>query len=300
MYMFNNEEEVKKEEAIVEESKQEETVVEESKQEETISELTPTVEDKEKKEASIEGNESKENLDDKPKNNEKKDGEKKDHSFKPVSKDLHPDKFNPFERPVNPRFANKREQEFEERVLQIKRVIKVTKGGRRFKFSALVVIGDKKGRVGYAIGKHIEVPEAIKKAVRQAKKNITTIKISGKADTIPHEAIGHKGAARVMLKPAVEGKGIIASDVVRAVVELAGYRNIYSKNLGTNNPLNVVIATTEALKNMRTKEDIEALKSSVPRKPNINKQTNPKKQIVNSNIKSIDEKPKDLKEAKGE
>ncbi len=176
-----------------------------------------------------------------------------------IAKEFLPENFNPFARPVNPRFTP-RPQEFEERVLQVKRVIKVTKGGRRFKFSALVVIGDRNGRVGYGIGKHIEVPEAIKKGTKQAKKNIYRVKIVGDQNTIPHPAIGHHGAARVMLKPAQEGKGIISSDVIRAVVELAGYRNIYSKNLGTNNPHNVVIATIDALDQMRTKEEIMALR----------------------------------------
>ncbi len=190
------------------------------------------------------------------------------HTSAPIAEEFLPGNFDPFARPVNPRFANQpvREQEFEERVLEIKRVIKVTKGGRRFKFSALVVVGDKKGRVGYAIGKHIEVPEAIKKAVRQAKKNLTKVKITGSQDTVPHNVIGHKGAARVMLKPAAEGKGVIASDVVRAVVELAGIRNIYSKNLGTNNPLNVVIATIEGLTQMRTGKEISDLKKDVVKK----------------------------------
>ncbi len=191
------------------------------------------------------------------------------HTAAAIDESLLPGNFDPFARPVNPRFANRpqREQEFEERVLQIKRVIKVTKGGRRFKFSALVVVGDKKGRVGYAIGKHIEVPEAIKKAVRQAKKNLVNVKVTGAADTVPHEVIGHKGAARVMLKPAAEGKGVIASDNIRAVVELAGFRNIYSKNLGTNNPLNVVMATVDGLSQMRTAEEIAKLKSDIKSKP---------------------------------
>ncbi|NQX83106.1 MAG: 30S ribosomal protein S5 [Mycoplasmataceae bacterium] len=202
-----------------------------------------------------------------------------------ISNDFLPGNFDPFARRINPRFANKREQEFEERVLQIKRVIKVTKGGRRFKFSALVVVGDKKGRVGYAVGKHIEVPEAIKKASRQAKKNIYHVKIVGISATFPHEVIGHKGAARVMLKPAVEGKGIIASDIIRAVVELAGYRNIYSKNLGTNNPLNVIIATIDGLTRMKTKEEIAKLKSNFLKKEVINNNNNNKlksKPVINN------------------
>ncbi len=184
------------------------------------------------------------------------------HTSQPISEDFLPGKFNPFAKPVNPKFANKfqKEQEFQERIINIKRVIKVTKGGRRFKFSALVVVGDKKGRVGYATSKHIEVPEAIKKASRLAKKNLHNIKIVGEQDTIPHEAIGHHGSARVMLKPTVEGKGIIASDVVRSIVELAGIRNIYSKNLGTNNPQNVIIATIDALNQMRTQQEIYDLR----------------------------------------
>ncbi len=184
------------------------------------------------------------------------------HTSAAIAEEFLPGKFDPFARPVNPRFANKpqREQEFEERIINIKRVIKVTKGGRRFKFSALVVVGDRKGRVGFAVSKHIEVPEAIKKASRLARKNLHNVKIVGEQDTIPHEAIGHHGAARVMLKPAAEGKGIIASDVVRAVVELAGIRNIYSKNLGTNNPQNVIIATIDALEQMRTQEEIFELR----------------------------------------
>jgi small subunit ribosomal protein S5 len=166
------------------------------------------------------------------------------------------------ERKPNPRFQNRRQQEnpFETRLLDVKRVIKVTKGGRRFKFSALVVIGDKQGRVGYAIGKSIEVPEAIKKAERLARKNLYRVNVVGDQATVSHDIIGHHGAARVLLKPAAEGKGIIASDKVRAVVELAGIRNIYSKNLGSNNPLNVVRATVDGLTNMRTKEEIMSLR----------------------------------------
>ncbi len=197
---------------------------------------------------------------DTPANNQNKPSSKKaPDTTTGIAKEFLPENFNPFARPVNPRFSN-RPQEFEERVLQVKRVIKVTKGGRRFKFSALVVIGDRNGRVGYGIGKHIEVPEAIKKGTKQAKKNLYRVKIVGDQNTIPHLAIGHHGAARVMLKPAQEGKGIISSDIIRAVVELAGYRNIYSKNLGTNNPHNVVIATVDALNQMRTKEEIMTLR----------------------------------------
>lgn len=182
-----------------------------------------------------------------------------------IADEFLPGNFNPFEKKVNPKFnkfpKKSFEKEFDERIISIKRVIKVTKGGRRFKFSALVVVGDKKGKVGYAFSKHIEVPEAIKNALRLAKKNLQDVKISGKQDTISHEVIGKHGSARVLLKPAVEGKGIIASDVVRSVVELAGIRNIYSKNLGTNNPQNVIIATLEGLSRLKTKEEIEFLRN---------------------------------------
>lgn len=268
--MFFNEEEIKNEEVATEEVVEEtstEEVVEETTTEE-VSEESTTEESTEEAAPAAESKPASKNTPD---------------TAEPIAEEFLPGNFNPFARPVNPRFANRREQEFEERILQIKRVIKVTKGGRRFKFSALVVVGDRKGRVGYAIGKHIEVPEAIKKAVRQAKKNLHYVKVTGAADTVPHEVIGHKGAARVMLKPAVEGKGVIASDVVRAVVELSGYRNIYSKNLGTNNPLNVVMATVDGLTQMRTKEEIADLKKEFVRKPRSN-----------------DRKPAPKREAKGE
>ncbi len=192
------------------------------------------------------------------------------HTSEPIAKEFLPGNFNPFARPINPRFANRRkiETDLETRIVKVKRVIKTTKGGRRFKFSVLVVVGDKKGKLGYAIGKHIEIPEAIKKAERAAKKNMYRINIVGDQDTIPHEIIGHHGAARVMLKPAKEGKGIIAADVVRTVVELAGIRNIYSKNLGSNTAHIIVHATVKGLTQTKTKEQFENLKAKmVPRKP---------------------------------
>ncbi|BDU67755.1 MAG: 30S ribosomal protein S5 [Candidatus Tyloplasma litorale] len=209
----------------------------------------------------------------------------------PIAKEFLPGNFNPFARPVNPRFANaqKREKKYEERVLKIKRVIKVTKGGRRFKFSALVVIGDKKGKVGYGVGKHIEVPEAIKKAIKAAEKNLINVKIDGENATVPHNVIGHKGAAKVMLKPAAEGKGIIASDVVRSVVELAGYRNIYSKNLGTNNPNNVILATIDGLSRMRTGEEIKGLKKEIIFRKNPKFNPNKKRVEQNPNQNSTNE-----------
>ena len=173
--------------------------------------------------------------------------------------DYSPEKWNPFQQKKS-RFASKKDTTFETRLLQVKRVIKVTKGGRRFKFFALVVVGDKNGRVGYASSKDIEIPNAISKAERLAKKNLYRIKLVGDNKTVAHEFLAKHGSAKVLLKPAREGKGIIASNNIRAVVELAGYHNIYSKNLGTSNPKNVVIATIKALTAMKTKEELLALR----------------------------------------
>lgn len=146
--------------------------------------------------------------------------------------------------------------EFEERVVAINRVTKVVKGGRRFRFAALVVIGDRKGNVGFGTGKSQEVPEAIKKAVESAKKNMVTI--STIKTTIPHEVTGIYGAGRVILKPASEGTGVIAGGPVRAVVELAGISDILSKSLGSATPINVVRATIEGLKSLETVEQVAA------------------------------------------
>ncbi len=137
-------------------------------------------------------------------------------------------------------------QQFEKRVVQIKRISKTTKGGRSMRFSALVVIGDKNGRVGYGMGKSIEVPDAIKKAVKNANNNIYHLKINKKG-TVFHENIGHDGAGKILVKPAPLGTGIIAGGSVRAVVELAGYHDIYTKCLGSNTPINVIRATVDAL-----------------------------------------------------
>lgn len=144
--------------------------------------------------------------------------------------------------------------ELKEKVVAINRVAKVVKGGRTFRFSAVVIVGDGAGHVGIGNGKAAEVPDAIKKAIQEAKKNLVEVPIVG--TTVPHEYIGQFGSARVMLKPASVGTGVIAGGSVRPVLELAGYKDIRTKVIGTNNPRNVVYATIEGLKNMQTIEQV--------------------------------------------
>ena len=154
-------------------------------------------------------------------------------------------------------------KEFEELVVEVKSVTKVTKGGRNRRFSAIVVIGDRKGKVGLGTGKASEVPDAIKKAIQAANKNLITVPLV-EGRTIPHEVVGRSGAARVMLKPAEEGTGLITGGSVRPVLELAGYQDVRTKVLGTNNPRNVVYATLEGLKNMQTLETVAKKRGKKP------------------------------------
>ena len=157
------------------------------------------------------------------------------------------------------RFNEPKAKEYEELVISVNRVTKVTKGGRHFRFAATVVVGNRKGTVGFGTGKANEVQDAVKKAIQSATKNVVNIPLVDER-TIPHDAIGESGAARVLIKPAKAGTGIIAGGSVRAVLELAGVKDVVSKSLGTNTKVNVAKATINALKSERTREHIAELR----------------------------------------
>ena len=150
------------------------------------------------------------------------------------------------------------DSEFEDRVVHINRCAKVIKGGRRFSFAAIVVAGDKKGRVGVGLGKAGEVPEAIKKASKRARKSLVSIPMDG--STIPHQIRGRFGSAEVIMKPAPEGTGVIANSTVRAILEAGGIRNIHAKSVRRDNPHHVVRATLDALRHLRTPDQIAKLR----------------------------------------
>lgn len=153
--------------------------------------------------------------------------------------------------------------EFQEKVVSVNRVAKTVKGGRIFKFAALIVVGDGKGRVGMGIGKAGEVPDAVRKGIESAKKNIKKIALRG--TSIPHDVIGNFGAAKVLLRPAPEGTGLIAGGAVRAVLELAGVKDIRTKSISSNNAINVVRATFDGLSRLRTLEEVAAARGKTVR-----------------------------------
>ena len=162
----------------------------------------------------------------------------------------------------NARRNERPEKEFEERVVKINRITKVVKGGRRMRFAALVVVGDKKGRIGFGTGKAKEVPDAIRKATENAQHNIFKVELVG--TTIPHEVVGHYGAGTVVLRPAATGTGVIAGGPVRAVLELAGVTDVISKCLGSRTAINVVRATCDGLQQMTTIEKVSDLRGKKP------------------------------------
>ena len=148
--------------------------------------------------------------------------------------------------------------DIEDQLVAVNRITKVVKGGRRMRFAALVVVGDKKGRVGFGTGKAQEVPEAIRKAVEDGKKKMINVPKVG--TTIPHEVIGHHGSGNILLKPAEAGSGVAAGGAVRIVMDMAGVSDVTSKSLGSNTPINVVRATIDGLKKLRTSEEVNKLR----------------------------------------
>ncbi len=170
------------------------------------------------------------------------------------------DRRNGGKRPFNKGFRKPEVKEFEEKVVYINRVTKVVKGGKRMKFSALVVVGNHKGKYGFAMCKSGEVPDAIKKAVDKAKRNLTEVKLVGNAKTIAHDVVGKFGATQVFLKPALDGTGIIAGGPVRAILELCGVNNVYSKVYGSRTSVNVIRATNDALRQLQDYKAVQALR----------------------------------------
>ena len=153
---------------------------------------------------------------------------------------------------------DQRDQEFQERVVTINRVTKVVKGGRRFRFSALIIVGDEKGRVGFGQGKANEVPDAIRKGIENAKKNLINVKLV--KGSLPHAQTGHFGAGEVFVRPASEGTGVIAGGAIRDIMELAGVTDVLTKCIGSRTPINMVRATFDALQNMNTVEEVAKLR----------------------------------------
>lgn len=159
-----------------------------------------------------------------------------------------------------PRKFTREVKEFDERVVQINRISKTVKGGRKMRFAALVVVGDKKGRVGFGLGKANEVPEAIRKASEAAKKNVTRINLVDNNRTVPHATTGVFGAGEVVIRPAAEGTGIVAGGVVRAILELAGATDVITKCIGSRTPINQVRATMSALTSLKTVNSVAKLR----------------------------------------
>lgn len=160
------------------------------------------------------------------------------------------------------------ESEFEERVVAVNRVAKVVKGGRRFSFSALMIVGDKRGRVGHGLGKAKEVPEAIRKATQVAQKNLIKVPLDG--GTIPHEIVGEFDAGKILFRPAAEGTGVKAAGACRTIMELAGVRDVLTKSLRGNNPHNIVKATFKALRQLRSVKQIASVRGKDPKSVRIN------------------------------